>query len=360
MDITSGGPWTGTGLDPLSGRVLEFLVGHPAAGAEAVAEGVGVPVEDAERALRTLEDELLVLRVAGRPTRWRAGPPRSSLGSLLARRRGELAQAELYMEQLHEVYRAVSGSHAPHLVEVLERAEEVAARYAHLLRASRREVLHLAKPPYVTGTETAYGEGRERAAGEAAVQDGVRLRSVYDTEGFTDEMSLETALRGTAGGGELRLSSGLPVKLVVFDGTTALLPVDSDHPAAGSLVIHAPAMVAVLVALFERLWERAVPMSLESRQDWPVARQTREADIDERTHEILHLMATGMKDDAIARVLGVSRRTVQKHVSEAGTALGARTRFQIALLAAERGWLDRRPGPPGTGAGAGPAPAVRA
>jgi DNA-binding NarL/FixJ family response regulator len=50
-------------------------------------------------------------------------------------------------------------------------------------------------------------------------------------------------------------------------------------------------------------------------------------------------MATGMKDDAIARVLDISRRTVQKHVSGAGTALGARTRFQIALRAAERGWL---------------------
>jgi len=51
-----------------------------------------------------------------------------------------------------------------------------------------------------------------------------------------------------------------------------------------------------------------------------------------------------MKDDAIARVLNVSRRTVQKHVSEAGSALGARTRFQIALLAAERGWLRQGAG----------------
>ncbi len=55
-------------------------------------------------------------------------------------------------------------------------------------------------------------------------------------------------------------------------------------------------------------------------------------------------MATGMKDDAIARVLNVSRRTVQKHVSEAGSVLGARTRFQIALLAAERGWLRQGAG----------------
>ncbi|WP_255474542.1 LuxR C-terminal-related transcriptional regulator [Micromonospora sp. AMSO31t] len=50
-------------------------------------------------------------------------------------------------------------------------------------------------------------------------------------------------------------------------------------------------------------------------------------------------MATGMKDESIARVLKVSRRTVQKHVTDAGSLLGARTRFQIALLAAERGWL---------------------
>jgi DNA-binding NarL/FixJ family response regulator len=30
---------------------------------------------------------------------------------------------------------------------------------------------------------------------------------------------------------------------------------------------------------------------------------------------------------------------VQKDVSDIGTALGARNRFQIALLARERGWL---------------------
>lgn len=131
------------------------------------------------------------------------------------------------------------------------------------------------------------------------------------------------------------------MKLALFDRTAALLPLHGDRPSAGSLVVHSPALIEVCVALFEGIWERATPVSLESRQDWPAPRREREAvETDERTREILHLMATGMKDDAIARVLGVSRRTVQKHVSEAGTALGARTRFQIALLARERGWLD--------------------
>ncbi|MDQ0757721.1 helix-turn-helix transcriptional regulator [Streptomyces canus] len=337
MDGTSDRPWAGIGLDSLSGRVLEYLVGHASASALTVAEAVGASREEAETALRSLEDALLIIPIAGRPPRWKAGPPRSSLGSLLARRRAELARAESYMEQLHEIYDVAAHPHAPHLVEVLEDNEEVAARYAHLLKGSTHEVLHLAKPPYVTGPPAA---SDQRGTAQPEYREGIRLRSVYDTEGFTDTVSLETALRGSAGGGEFRLSSRLPVKLVLFDRTTALLPLHDDRPSAGSLVVHSPALVAALAALFEAIWKHAVPVSLESRQDWPAPRPTRETTpLDERTQAILDLMATGMKDDAIARVLDISRRTVQKHVSEAGTALGARTRFQIALRAAERGWL---------------------
>jgi DNA-binding NarL/FixJ family response regulator len=50
-------------------------------------------------------------------------------------------------------------------------------------------------------------------------------------------------------------------------------------------------------------------------------------------------MALGMKDDVIARALGVSRRTVQQDISDISALLGARTRFQVALFAQQRGWL---------------------
>ncbi|MET8948598.1 helix-turn-helix transcriptional regulator [Streptomyces sp. NPDC004542] len=364
MDVTADDAWAGTGLDALSGRVLEYLVSHAPADCPTVAAAVGAPREEVRTALRSLEDALLVVPIAGRPPRWKAGPPRLSLGALLARRRAELARAELYMEQLHDIYDLAVRRQAPHLVEVLEDNEEVAARYAYLLKGSTREVLHLAKPPYVTGASAASGvSGTTGATGLAGApaqgqaaqpefREGIRLRSVYDTEGFTDAVSLETALRGSAGGGEFRLSSRLPVKLVLFDRAVGLLPLHDDRPSAGSLEVHSPALVHALAALFEAVWEHAVPVSLESRQDRPAPRPAPEpARTDERTRAILGLMATGMKDDAIARVLGISRRTVQKHVSEAGRVLGARTRFQIALRATEQGWL-----PP---AAAGPEPGDR-
>lgn len=346
MDVIPDSPWAAAGLDAISGRVFEHLVGAPSADAATVAEATGISPREAEEALRRLEGALLVIRLDGRPVRWAASPPRSSLGGMLARRRAELAAVEGILERLQEAYEAMSGPRAAHLIEVLEHEEEVSARYTQLLKQSSVEVLHLAKPPYVTGAEV--------SSDELGVVAGVRLRSVYETDGFTDSVSLETALRGTAEGGELRLASRLPVKLVVFDRTAALLPVRSDRPEAGSLVVHSPALVEVLAALFESVWAGATPVSLESRDDWPVpggANGPGGADgsegpngpdvppVDERTREILRLMATGLKDESIARVLKVSRRTVQKHVTDAGNALGAKTRFQIALRAAGRGWL---------------------
>ncbi|MFC4535554.1 helix-turn-helix transcriptional regulator [Sphaerisporangium dianthi] len=388
MDPSPGASWAGTGLTPLAGQVLEYLVGHPESDETAVAAAVGATAEDTGRALTSLETHLLAVRieadvpaphakadvatthakadvlaghakadvlagrvradvptvrVAGRTVRWRANPPHSSMGSLLARRRQELARAELHMERLHEIYRASAHRYVDSdLFEVLETPAEVATRYAHLLASSRHEILHLAKPPYVTsaGTATRADAGPGGAAG-LVWNEGVELRSVYDSDGFTDAVSLETALRGSAMGGELRLCTDVPMKLAVFDRTTAIMPLGKDDPAAGSLVVHSPPLLEVLTALFESVWRRAVPVSLGA-EPGPAAVPGRGPDDgpDERTREILILLSAGMKDEAVARALGLSRRTVQKHISDAAKTLGARTRFQIALLARDRGWLQ--------------------
>ncbi|MFB9578287.1 helix-turn-helix transcriptional regulator [Streptomyces yanii] len=360
--MSSDLPWAGTGLGPLAARVLECLVTHPELSSEAVAEALGATPAAAERALQALENERLVIRVGDRPTRWSAGPPRSTLGSLLAQKRQELARAELYMERLHEAYRSASHRRVTSdLFEVVESAEQVGVRYAQLLASSRHEVLHLAKPPYVTrsavldrtSVPTDLAAVSDAPTPEVPVPDGVRLRSVYDTDGMTDTVSLRTALSGTARGGELRLLAGLPMKLVVFDVTAGIMPLRQEDPSAGSLIVHSATLLEVLTALFESVWERATPVSLDSGPGRPPITATEpDGRPTGRMRDILSLMCAGLTDDAIARVLGLSRRTIQKRISETAELLGARTRFQIALLARERGWI-------GDASGVAEAPAER-
>jgi DNA-binding CsgD family transcriptional regulator len=324
--------------------VLEFLVTRPESSSADIAAALELPPASVARALAALSDELLVVQVSRPPeNRWSASPPRSAIQALLSRRRLELAEIEVLSEHLQEAYNSSAGRRfASDQFEILNTPDQVTARYTHLLRAARSEVLHLAMPPYVADSS----EVSDRLDAQATViRNGVRFRSVYDSDTFDDALSLITARRGDEIGGEIRLSSGLPMKLVMFDDTAAIMPLRSDDPTAGSLLVHSPTLLYALSVLFEELWEHGVPWKSDGTGAAP-AEPTQPAP-DTRGMEVLRLMSLGMKDDVIARVLGVSRRTVQQDISDIGTLLGARTRFQIAIFAQQRGWLPEvgKPGP---------------
>jgi DNA-binding CsgD family transcriptional regulator len=61
-----------------------------------------------------------------------------------------------------------------------------------------------------------------------------------------------------------------------------------------------------------------------------------------REREILALLATGATDNEISDILALSPATVQTHVRNAKTKLGARTRAQAVALAIAQGMIAPR------------------
>lgn len=59
-----------------------------------------------------------------------------------------------------------------------------------------------------------------------------------------------------------------------------------------------------------------------------------------RECEVLKLLATGATDPQIAEMLGLSPATVQTHVRNAKSKLGARTRAQAVAIALSEGLID--------------------
>jgi DNA-binding NarL/FixJ family response regulator len=55
---------------------------------------------------------------------------------------------------------------------------------------------------------------------------------------------------------------------------------------------------------------------------------------------VLRLLAQGDTDEAAARKLGVSARTVGRVAADLMERLGARSRFQAGARAGEQGWLS--------------------
>src|SRR5262249_31010903 len=131
-------------------------------------------------------------------------------------------------------------------------------------------------------------------------------------------------------GMEVRVIHALPTTMIIVDGREALIPLDNT-PTTGAVTFRHGAAMELLQAAFELLWSRSVPLATENAatDDGPTPIQTL----------ILRLLAAGMKDESIARHLGVSIRTVRRNLTTLAEQVGAPTRFALATVAAERGWI---------------------
>jgi DNA-binding CsgD family transcriptional regulator len=115
----------------------------------------------------------------------------------------------------------------------------------------------------------------------------------------------------------------LPMRMVLVDHRAALLSLDPE----AAVLLRSPALVAALHTYFDLLWERAIRLDGE------------DTGLSETLHQVLRLLVTGMTDVAIARRLGISERTVRRHVVALQQRLQAGNRVALAAAAVRQGWV---------------------
>ena len=151
----------------------------------------------------------------------------------------------------------------------------------------------------------------------ARIAAGVRYRTIHPA--YTPDAIAPVS------GELLRTLAAPPLGLLVADDDRAVVQLDGT-----SLLVTDPTLLTALTRTFEALWVLAVPITVTGAVG---------QDLGERDRRIITLMAAGATDDAIARRIGLSRRTVVRRVAVLQEQLGATTRFQAGVQAAQRGWL---------------------
>jgi sugar-specific transcriptional regulator TrmB/DNA-binding CsgD family transcriptional regulator len=299
---------------------MALLEHSPATSAEIRGRSVNSGISPA---LAALEAKGLVSRLPGRPVRYQAARPDMALEVLVRSRERQLQQVRVLAEGLMDRFRAGRGSIRPEeIVEVVTTREATVQRWHQLQRAAEHEVRAFDRPPYVDGGLTNDDEFE-------ALRQGVRFRCVYDRTGLDLPGRLDVIQRFVAAGEEIRVTTGVPVKMFVADNTAGLISLDRPARADSALVIHSSSLLDTLIALFEAVWSVAIPVRFDGLEDPdPTVRKP-----------LLGLLAAGLTDEAIARHLGWHPRTVQRHVRALMEDLGAQTRFQAGLQAARRGLL---------------------
>lgn len=107
-----------------------------------------------------------------------------------------------------------------------------------------------------------------------------------------------------------------PSQYVIYDGEAAVLRDDTaDDELERHRLTRNVAVVEPLRRLFDLQWAAAIPWEEYSKG----------------TAGILHLLAQGWTDARIADAMGVSMRTVSRRVSDAMTAAGVQSRFELGM-----------------------------
>ncbi|MGF7236973.1 MAG: LuxR family transcriptional regulator [Frankia sp.] len=338
------------GLDEVTYAVYREWLFGPSSTPEDIVETLGQPAAAVRRATERLVGMALLIPSRDQPGRLLAVPPDGVFDQLLAqqheqllrrheqllRRHEQIALARMQVSALVSDYtrdRQTGGEH----IERLDGADAIRAHLVGLISRAERDIVTLRTEALVapeTVKETQPAELR-------ALQRGVAMRGVFPPTTRTDDGVAAYAQEIVSHGFDLRIGDDLPMlDVIVVDEWLCLILVAAGSPDDGALLVRNHTVSRLAVALADQLWEGATPLpGVEAGLSSPGSAAGSDEDPTAAERELLRLLSLGAKDEAAARHLGVSVRTVRRMIADLMRELDARSRFQAGVVASRRGWL---------------------
>ena len=298
-------------------------------------DGLAAELHLTEHEIRGALDELMDLALLTDSTSElgvRVVGPTAGLSALIARADAEVAQRQHQLAATRLAISRLSTAHdssrSREQVIRLDGVDAVRSRIDELAGSAQRECVSL--NPNMAQTLDA--KRASTPLNERMLQRGVTIRSIYQDSFRNDPHLVRYAKCFTALGGQLRTAPTVPLLMIIYDQSVALLPLDPNNSHLGAQEVHSEGIVAAAYALFEQIWSSA-------RRFGDTTPERDEGGPDRQTRALLQILATGGTDEMVARKLSVSIRTAKRLASEMMDRLGARSRFEAGVKATRRGWV---------------------
>lgn len=319
------------GLDTVAEDVYRLVLEQPAWGVTEIGQHLNMREADVRSALDRLA-MLSLVRTTGPGGVVEPVQPRIGLTALLTRTEANLFERQRQIEDTRVAVAALASQYESESVtsgsvECLEGLDAVRNRLRSLAYSARFECLSFVPG----GAQKPDTMEASKPLDQLALERGVAVRSIYQESFRNDPPTLQYVQWLATLGGDTRTVPTLPMSLVIVDRECALVPLDPSDGRRGALALNGAGMIAAVCALFDQLWRSGVPWGQPSRRD--------QDGLSAIEHELLWLLAQGLTDEAAARKLCVSLRTVRRMAAELMARLNAHSRFEAGVRASHRGWL---------------------
>ena len=309
-------------VDDFVVRVYEHIAAHPGVPLSLVAERLAVLPADLRRAVDLLRHLGLVR--GERPVA--VSPEMARVALLLPLERAitdrsrQLADCLRWSRPFEDAFDRAQREHRPAVLRL--DPQETEARLAEAAHRCATEVL------VMRGCA-----GREPPAARSVLpivldtaRRGVAVRMLCPHTGRGDPVTRAYLCDLAGSGGEVRTCDAVFDLFVVFDRRTAFLLTGD-----GAAMVDEPVVTGLLCRMHAHLWETATRFAPRRPGYGDASGPLRSG--------IIGLLAAGLTDEAIARRLGLSERTLRRHIAALMREMSAESRFQAGVAAARAGLL---------------------
>jgi DNA-binding CsgD family transcriptional regulator len=315
------------GLSEEQARIYDVLLASGPLTPRELSELSGVQPAELTAELEAMADMGLVGGLGSLSSKIKPLPPETAIELLARRRELEIREASAATLRAFAHYRRTVGTDGSRgLLEVV-RGRAVMERVQMLERSARQQIRGLDCPPYHAGTGINPIEIENLAR-------GITCRNVYASEAIEIREYVDHNIRPAMEAGErARVLLHVPVKLLIIDDAVAIVSLTSAETDVGhsALILRRCSLLSALIGLWEMCWQGAVPLQLDG--------SPAETALEPIEARFLRLLSTGVTDEQVAKVLGISRRTFFRYLEQLMARTGTATRFQLAAYASRQGWI---------------------
>lgn len=162
----------------------------------------------------------------------------------------------------------------------------------------------------------------------AALERGISMRTLYQHSARRSAFTAKYVAAVTERGAEVRTLDEFFNRMIIVDRRVAVIPASDDLKSA--VAVREPSVVAYLVDIFDRTWERARPFTnKETTTLKDIAAEQRAMTI--------RMLIEGHSDPVSAKRLGVSPRTYAGYVADLKAEYEQETRFQLGYAMGQAG-----------------------
>jgi len=171
----------------------------------------------------------------------------------------------------------------------------------------------------------------------ALLDRGAKIRTLYQHSARRNAITRKYVAAVTERGAEVRTLDEFFNRMIIVDRRVAVIPSPADLKVA--IAVREPSVVAYLVDVFERSWERARPFtSSETTLMKDIAAEQRAM--------TLRMLIEGHSDPVSAKRLGVSPRTYAGYIADLKAEFEVETRFQLGYVIGQQGISGTEQDPP--------------